>query len=202
MFDERLIDRCFDRLLGSSIQVSLDGLNILIRRLPFPWFLYICWVDVLFIVIKVILVCGLPIRLKGNIVILWNMRNRVSFCVKLSLACLIISLGVFLLILPIKTFLIAKADFLRNMNLSIWFGLQMLAALIDPGAIEGILISFSVVSYWWTTVIAFGFEDHIPISIDILNRLLPVIVGLRIVIFSDEDDCIVQWRWRLREEKS
>lgn len=68
----------------------------------------------------------------------------------------------------------------------------MLAAFIDPGAIERILISFSVVGYLWTTVVAFDLEDHVPTSIDILNGLLPMIVGLRIVIFSDEDDCVVQ----------
>lgn len=78
----------------------------------------------------------------------------------------------------------------------------MLATLIDPGSVEGILVSFCVVSDLRTTVIAFGLEGHVPISIDILNCFLPVIVGLRIVIFSDEDDCIVQRRWRLREQKS
>lgn len=78
----------------------------------------------------------------------------------------------------------------------------MLATFIDPGAIERILVSFCVVGYLWTAVVVFGLEDHVPISVDILNGLLPVIVGLRIVIFSDEDDCIVQRRWRLREEKS
>ena len=77
----------------------------------------------------------------------------------------------------------------------------MFTTLIDSGSIEGILVSFSVCGYLRTTVVAFGFEDHVPISIDILDGLLPVIIGLRIVIFSNEDDSVVKGRWRLREKK-
>lgn len=119
------------------------------------------------------------------------MRNRVSFRVKLPLSCLSIGLRVFFLILSIETFLIADTDFLRNMNLRVRLGLEMLTTFVDSGPIEGILVSFSVGGYLWATVVAFGFEDHVPISIDIFDGLLPMIVGLRIIIFSDEDDSVV-----------
>lgn len=118
--DKWLINRCLSLwIFSSSDKVSLDGFDILVCWLFLPRFFYICGINILLIIIMVSIVNRVSVRFKRNIMILWNMRNRIGLSVKLPFTSLSISLGDILLIFKFKTFLLTGIHLLRNVDLSI-----------------------------------------------------------------------------------
>lgn len=122
---ERLIYWSFClRVFGCKIEVSLNSFNILISRLSSSWFFNICGVNVFFFIIMVaIVVDWMTIRLKRNVMIFRNMRNRVSFCVELPFSSFCIRLRDIFLILVFKNLLFAAIHLLWDVDLSIRFRL-------------------------------------------------------------------------------
>lgn len=74
----------------------------------------------------------------------------------------------------------------------------MLLRFIGPGPIERILVSAGVKGNIWPAVVTSGSEES-SVGIQVLDCLLPLVVCLRIVVFSHEDYAVVESRWRLGE---
>lgn len=195
IFDERLINRCLSLwILSRFDKVSLYSLNIVIGWLFLPRFYNICGVYIFLIIIMIPIVNRVSVGLKRNIMVLWNMRNRISLRVKLSFASLSISLGDIFLVFKFKTFLFTGIHLLRNVDLSIRLWLKVLV-LVDSRSIEWILVCFSIVIYLGPAIVTFWFEEGVPIFTEFISRLLPVVVCLRVIVFGDEKNCIVKcWR--------
>jgi hypothetical protein len=63
------------------------------------------------------------------------------------------------------------------------------------------LVCFGVETDLRPTVVALRFEKGIFIAMQVFDCLLPVVVALRVVVFGDEDDCVVEYGRGVREEE-
>jgi hypothetical protein len=66
-------------------------------------------------------------------------------------------------------------------------------ALVDSRPIEGILVCFGIGCDLRSAIVALRFEQSASIPVEFLDRLLPAEVGLRIIVFGDEEYGIVEY---------
>jgi len=200
IFNKRLINRSFYLWwFGTTIEISLHSLNVLICWLPSSWFFYIRWVYVFFIKMIAIVRGRIAIGLEWNVMVLGNMRNRISLGVKLPLTSLCVCLrSIFLKLIIINAWLFAITDLLRNIDLGIRFRFLMLTTFIQSLSVKRILICLGVYRYIWSAIITLYSSEWIFASTQLANCFLPLKVCLWIVIFSYIDDRIVESAWGLR----
>lgn len=143
--------------------------------------------------------CRITIRLKWNVVVLGNMRNRICFRIELPFTSLCVCLWcIFLILIMIYAWLFAIANLLWNFYLGVRFRLKMLTAFIQSLSIERILICLCIYRYIWSAIITLYSGERIFAFTKLANCFLPLKIGLWIIVFSYINDCVVETAWGFR----